>query len=125
VMKLPNIRKWLVRSFMLLMVLAAYGGEAVGNRNVVKVAEATECEGEIFVFHEVLEARREPSNPKQHRERRHGEIDRDHAQPDFRSHGRLWFVDEHFKLQEAYGPSSPPRAPPASPKSPSQHFQTS
>ena len=110
--KVPNLRKWFIRSFLLVLVLAAYGGAAVGNRNVIKVAEETQTEGETFVFHEIAETRRESSNPKRHRERRHGEIDKDHAQPDFRRHGRLWFVDEHFKLRRDFGPSCPPRAPP-------------
>ena len=108
----PNSKKWVIRSFMLLLVLAAYGGTAVGNRNVIKVVEATESEGETFVFHEINETRRQSSSPKRHRERRHGEIDSDHAQPDFRRHGRFWFVNEHFKVSEGFGPSSPPRAPP-------------
>jgi len=112
VKRVPSLRKWLIRSFMLLLVLAAYGGAAVGNRNLIKVAEATESEGESFVFHEITETRRESSRPKRHREHRHREIDRDHAQPDFRRHGRLWFVNEHFKLREDFGPSCPPRAPP-------------
>lgn len=110
--RVPNLRKWFIRTFMLFLVLAAYGGTAVGNRNVIKVAEATESEGETFVFHEISETRRESSSERRHRERRHGEIDKDHAQPDFRRHGRLWFVNEHFKVREAIGPSSPPRAPP-------------
>jgi len=112
-MRVPNLRKWCIRSFMLLLVLAAYAGTAVGNRNLIKVAEATESEGETLVFHEINEARRESSNPKRHRERRHGEIGEHRAQPDFRRHGRLWFVNEHFKLRKAFGPSCPPRAPPA------------
>ena len=111
--RVPNLRKWFIRSFMLLLVLAAYGGTAVGNRNLIKVAEATESEGETFVFHEINATRRESSNPKRHRERRHGEIDRDHAQPDFRRHGRLWFVNEQFAFREAFGTPPPSRAPPA------------
>ena len=110
-MKLPNPRKWLIRSFMLLLVLAAYAGTAVGNRNVIKVAEASESEGETFVFHEIQETRRESSAPRRHREQRR-EIDKDHARPDFRRHGRLWFVDEHFKIRDPFAPPSPPRAPP-------------
>ena len=97
---------------MLLLVLAAYGGTAVGNRNLIKVAEATESEAETFVFHEISETRRQSSSPKRHRERRHGEIDRDHARPDFRRHGRLWFVNEQFTFGEALGPPPPSRAPP-------------
>jgi hypothetical protein len=112
VTKGSNSKKWVIRSFMLLLVLAAYGGTAVGNRNVIKVAEATESEGETFVLHEINETRRESTGARRHREHRHGEIDRYHAQPDFRRHGRLWFVNEHFKVREAFGPSSPPRAPP-------------
>ena len=110
--RVPNLRKWFIRSFMLFLVLAAYGGTAVGNRNLIKVAEATESEGETFVFHEINATRRESSNPKRHRERRHGEIDRDHARPDFRRHGRLWFVNEQFTFGEAFGPPPPSRAPP-------------
>lgn len=110
--RVPNLRKWFIRSFMLFLVLAACGGTAVGNRNLIKVAEATESEGETFVFHEINATRRESSNPKRHRERRHGEIDRHHAQPDFRRHGRLWFVNEHFTFGEAFGPPPPSRAPP-------------
>ena len=112
VTKGSNSKKWVIRSFMLLLVLAAYGGTAVGNRNVIKVAEATESEGETFVLHEINETRRESTGARRHREHRHGEIDRYHAQPDFRRHGRLWFVNEHFKVREAFGPSTPPRAPP-------------
>ena len=108
-----ELRKWFIRAFMLLLVFAAYGGTAVGNRNLIKVAEATESEGETFVFHEISETRRQSSSPKRHRERRRGEIDRDHAQPDFRRRGRLWFVNEHFQLHEAFGPPPPSRAPPA------------
>ncbi|HEX2524122.1 MAG TPA: hypothetical protein VHP35_18590, partial [Terriglobia bacterium] len=112
VTRTPNLRKWILRFFMLLLVLAAYGGTAVGNRNLIKVAEATESEGETFVYHEIAETRRESSTPKRRRERRHSEIDEHHAQPDFRSHGRLWFVNERFKISEAFEPPSPPRAPP-------------
>ena len=107
----PKLRRWFIRSFTLLLVLAAYGSTAVGNQNLIKVAEATESEGETFVFHEIAETRRE-SSPKRHRERRHGEIDAEHAQPDFRRHGRLWFVNEHFRPREDSGPACPPRAPP-------------
>ncbi|MCI0622580.1 MAG: hypothetical protein L0387_13120 [Acidobacteria bacterium] len=112
-MRVPNLRKWFIRSFMLLLVLVAYGGTAVGNRNLIKVAEATESESGTFVFHEINATRRESSNPKRHRERRHGEADEHQSQPDFRRHGRLWFVDERFQLHEAFGPPPPSRAPPA------------
>jgi len=104
VTRVPSLRKWFIRAFMLLLVLAAYGGTAV-------VAEATGSECETFVFHEISETRRQSASPKRHRERRR-EIDRDHVQPDFRNHGRLWFVDEHFQLHEAFGPPPPSRAPP-------------
>jgi hypothetical protein len=110
--RIPDLRKWVLRFSMLVLVLAAYGGTAVGNRNLIRVAEATESEGETFVYHEIAETRRESSAPKRRRERRHGEIDEHHAQPDFRCHGRLWFINEHFKVREAFGRSSPPRAPP-------------
>jgi hypothetical protein len=113
VTRVPILRRWLSRSIMLLLILAAYGGTAVGSRNVIKVAEATESEGETSVFHEATEPRRESSQTKRRRERRHGEIDEHHSQPDFRRHGRLWFVDEHFQLHEAFGPPPPSRAPPA------------
>src|SRR5262245_26018684 len=112
VKKVPNLRKWIIRSFMFLLILAAYGGTAVGNRNLIKVAEATESEGESFVYNELSEPRREPSNPKRPRERRHREADEHQSQPDFRRHGRLWFVNEHFRLCETFGPPSPSRAPP-------------
>jgi hypothetical protein len=112
VTRVPNIKKWFTRSFMLLLILAAYGGTAVGNRNLIKVAEATESEGESFVYHELTETRRESSNLKRRRERRHGETDEHHSQPDFRSHGRLWFVNEQFAFRETFGPPPPSRAPP-------------
>ena len=110
--RVPNIRKWVTRSFMLLLILAAYGGAAVGNRNLIKVAEATESESESFVYNELTETRREFSNTKRHRERRHSEREEHQAQPDFRRHGRLWFVNEHFTLRESLGPPRPSRAPP-------------
>ena len=110
--RVPNLRKWFIRSFMLFLVLAAYGGTAVGTRNLIKVAEATEPKDETFVVHEIYETRRGSSNPKRYRERRHVEINRDHAQPAFRRHWRLWFVNEQFKLLEAFDPACSPRAPP-------------
>jgi hypothetical protein len=113
VTRFPNLRKWFIRSFMFLLMLAAYGVTAVGNRNLIKVAETTESEGETFVFHEISETRRQSFSSKRHRERRRGEIDRDQPRPDFRRHGRLWFVDEHFQRHEAFGPPPPSRAPPA------------
>jgi hypothetical protein len=112
VTRVPNIRKWLIRSFMFLLILAAYGGTAVGNRNLIKVAEATESEGESFVYNELTETRREFSNTKRHRERRHSEREEHRARPDFRRHGRLWFVSERFAPRQAFGPPRPPRAPP-------------
>ena len=110
--RVPNSRKWFIRSFMLLLVLAAYGGTAVGTRNLIRVVEATESGDETFVVHEINETRRGSSNPKRYRERRHGEINRDHAQPDFHRHWRLWFVDEQFRLLDAFDPACSPRAPP-------------
>ena len=110
--RLPNLTKWLLRSFMLLLVLAAYGGTAVGTRNLIKVAEATESKDETFVVHEINEIRRGSSNPKRYRERRHCEIDQDHAQPDFRRNWQLWFVNEQFGLLEAFDRACSPRAPP-------------
>lgn len=112
VTRVPNLRKWFIRSFMLFLVLGAYGGTAVGNRILIKVAEATQSEAESFVFHETTEPRRESFSPNRHRERHRSEIDRDHAHPDFRRHGRLWFVNEDFSVRENSGPSCPPRAPP-------------
>jgi hypothetical protein len=112
VMRVPNSRKWFIRSFMLLSVLAAYGGTAVGTRNLIRVAEETESGDETFVVHEINETRRGSSNPKQYRERRHGETNRGHAQPDFRCHWRLRFVNEQFRLLEAFDPACSPRAPP-------------
>lgn len=109
--RVPNLRKWFIRSFTVLLVLAVYGETAVGNQNIIKVAEATECEGETFVFHEITETRRELSNPKRHRERCQDEIDSEHAQPDFSRYGRFWFVKEHFRIRRDSGPSCPPRAP--------------
>jgi hypothetical protein len=111
VTRVPNIRKWFTRSFMLLLILAAYGGTAVGNGNLIKVVEATESEGESFVYNELTETRRE-SHPKRGRERRHREADEHQSQPDFRRHGRLWFVNEHFILHECFGLPRPSRAPP-------------
>lgn len=112
-MRVPTVKKWIARSFMLLLVLAAYTGTAVGNRNLVKVAEATESEAEMFVFHEATETRRESSQTKRRRERRNSEIGEHEAQPDFRRHGRLWFVNEQFAFREGFGPPPPSRAPPA------------
>jgi hypothetical protein len=112
VTRVPNIRKWLIRSFMLLLILAAYGGTAVGNRNLIKVAEATESEGESFVCHELTATRREPSSPKRRRERRNTELAEHRPRPDFRRHGQLWFVSERFAPRQAFSPPRPPRAPP-------------
>jgi hypothetical protein len=113
VTRVPTLKKWLTRSFMLLLVLAAYGSAAVGSRNLVKVAEATEFEGETFVFHEASETRRQSSHTKRRREQRNSEIGEHKAQPDFRRHGRLWFVNEQSTFREAFGPPPPSRAPPA------------
>jgi len=112
VKKVSDLKKWFLRSFMLLLVLAAYGGTAFGNRNLIKLAEAARSEGETFVFHEISETRRESANPKRQREHRHGEIRRKHTQPDVRFHGWFWFVNNHFEVRKDSGPPSPPRAPP-------------
>jgi hypothetical protein len=98
---------------MFLLVVAAYGSAAVGSRNLVKAFEATESEGETFVFQEATETRRQSSHTTRRRERRNCEIGKHEAQPDFRRHGRLWFVSKQFTFREAFGPPSPPRAPPA------------
>ena len=111
-MRVPNSRKWFIRSFILLLVLAAYGGAAVGTRTLIRVAEATESEDETFVVHEINETRRGSSNPKRYRERRHSEVNRHHAQPDSSRHWRLWFGTEQSRLFDAFNPDRSPRAPP-------------
>ena len=106
-----TLRKWFVRSFMLLLVLTAYGGTAVGGR-IIEAAEATESECESLVHQELANARQASDIPSRHRECRHGEIRRDRSQSGFRCRARLEFANKHFKFHEGSSPSAPPRAPP-------------
>ena len=115
VTRVPSLRKWLIRSFMLLLVLAAYGGTAVGNRNLIKVAEATESEGETFVFHEITETRRQSSSPKRHRERRHGEIDGTTLSLIFAATGGFGLSTNNFSFTKLLVHPLPPGLPPLSP----------
>ena len=111
-MKVPNSRKWFIRSFILLLVLAAYGGTAVGTQNLIRATEATESGDETFVVHEINDTRRRSSNPKRYRERRHGEINQRRTQRDSSRHWQLWFVNEQFRLLDAFDTACSPRAPP-------------
>ena len=106
-----TLRKWFVRSFMLLLVLAAYGGSTVGGR-IIEAAEATESECESVVHQELANARQASDIQSRHRECRHGEIRRDSSQSRVRCRARLGFAKTDFKLHEGSSPSSPPRAPP-------------
>ena len=65
-----NLTKLLIRLFTLLLVLASYGGTAVGNWNPLRVAVATEGERD----HEATETRRESTRTKRCLERRRSEI---------------------------------------------------
>src|SRR5262245_10682489 len=96
---------------MLLLVLAAYGGTAVGGR-IIEVAEATESECESVVHQELANARQASDITSRHRECRHGEIRRNRSQSAVRCRARLEFANKHVKLHEGLSPSSPPRAPP-------------
>jgi len=98
---------------MLFLVLAAYGSTAVGNRNLINVAEESQSEGEAFIFHVATETQRQTARAKRRRERRHKENDERQARPNFRGHGRLSFVNEQFAFREFFGPPLPSRAPPA------------